>query len=429
MSSDIGLIHFLCICWVCLRPTCALSLFNALSHQTNINTINFKELEALLIGEIKTERALHFCDPENKYDFASLNSCVLKYFKVEISLPSSSIQCVNIQLNSQTDQFTPEVCFGLSGAFWYGGAELQYQRWPIQDTVLPMQPFVTNDIVPLNQSFGNVIDRRWINSLGYSIRVEENVPLSVSFNSSQNELCLQAFNDFYVLDRKSPRHANLQFEICKSNNILKTFTHLVRKPGGIPDARMFKSPIWSTWAKYKIHINESKVLEYADEIVAHGFSNSQIEIDDMFSSKYGDLDFTTEKFKQPTEMVKQLKANGFRVTVWITPFANLDSQAFVEGLEKGYWLKDVKGKVPALVTWWQGIGATLDVENELAVDWFVERLKRMKEEYGIDSFKFDAGEVTYLPAFHEYSSTWTDPSEYTTKYVAAVSKLGPMIEV
>lgn len=53
-----------------------------------------------------------------------------------------------------------------------------------------------------------------------------------------------------------------------------------QRPQGLPDLRMVKSPIWSTWARYKIDINQSIVLQYADEILDNGFSNSQLEIDD-----------------------------------------------------------------------------------------------------------------------------------------------------
>ena len=45
---------------------------------------------------------------------------------------------------------------------------------------------------------------------------------------------------------------------------------------------MIKSPIWSTWAKFKININETVIINYAKEILGNGFSNSQIEIDDGF---------------------------------------------------------------------------------------------------------------------------------------------------
>jgi alpha-glucosidase (family GH31 glycosyl hydrolase) len=67
-------------------------------------------------------------------------------------------------------------------------------------------------------------------------------------------------------------------------------------PIGMPVERMIRSPIWSTWAKYKVNIDQHKILNYAEEINQHGFSNSQIEIDDMFSTKYGDFDFDPKKF-------------------------------------------------------------------------------------------------------------------------------------
>ena len=53
-------------------------------------------------------------------------------------------------------------------------------------------------------------------------------------------------------------------------------------------------------------------------------------------------------------------------------------------------------------------------------------------EYGIDSFKFDAGEANWLPSSIILNDTiershW--PAAFTTAYVDAVSKFGPMIEV
>ena len=53
-------------------------------------------------------------------------------------------------------------------------------------------------------------------------------------------------------------------------------------------------------------------------------------------------------------------------------------------------------------------------------------------EYGIDSFKFDAGESNWLPSSILLNDTiershW--PAAFTTAYVDAVSKFGPMIEV
>ncbi|XP_045209932.2 myogenesis-regulating glycosidase-like [Mercenaria mercenaria] len=391
--------------------------------------VGFGELFA---GTIKSEKSVRACNSNDVTDFNAYKNCMSRYFDTEVTKMDhgSKYTCAKVELTATSFDYIPEICYNLKGAFWYGGAELQYQRWPIRGTSLPMQPYVTNDIVPLNQSFGNVIERYWINSKGIGIRVDENVPLSVSFNNSNNQICFRANNARnYISANEVGKHASLVYEMCKATNVKEMFMLFSSRPAGKPDSRMIKSPIWSTWAKYKVHIDQSKVLQYANEIVVNGFSNSQIEIDDMFSTHYGEFDFTPKKFENPKDMIKKLKENGFRVTVWITPFANLDSPAFLEGMEKGYWLKDFKGQVPALVKWWQGVGGILDVENDEAINWYIGRLVRMKEEYGVDSFKFDAGEVTYLPPFHEYSDTWSDQTLYTTKYVAAVSKLGPMIEV
>lgn len=51
-------------------------------------------------------------------------------------------------------------------------------------------------------------------------------------------------------------------------------------PVDIPDERMFRWPIWSTWANFKANINESVIKKYAIEIKNNNYPNSQLEIDD-----------------------------------------------------------------------------------------------------------------------------------------------------
>lgn len=67
-----------------------------------------------------------------------------------------------------------------------------------------------------------------------------------------------------------------------------------------------------------------------------------------------------------------------------------------------------------------------------AVEWWSARLERLRSKYGIDSFKFDAGESNWLPSsilLHEEIPTSVWPAIFTSSYVDAVSKFGPMIEV
>lgn len=52
------------------------------------------------------------------------------------------------------------------------------------------------------------------------------------------------------------------------------------KPSKYPNEKMIEEPIWTTWAKYKKPINDSVVLEFAEEIRSHGYEGGQLEIDD-----------------------------------------------------------------------------------------------------------------------------------------------------
>lgn len=77
------------------------------------------------------------------------------------------------------------------------------------------------------------------------------------------------------------------------------------------------------------HINQSVILDFADQILSHGFNNSQLEIDDNWEQEYGDAVFNPFKFPDPARMVADLKSRGFRVTLWTHPFINVESERFV----------------------------------------------------------------------------------------------------
>jgi len=82
---------------------------------------------------------------------------------------------------------------------------------------------------------------------------------------------------------------------------------------------------------------------------------SQLEIDDRYSTKYGQFDFDAEKFPNASHMIRSLHNRGFRVTSWITPFSNLDCPVTAEGTTKAFWLTDGTSKqidpAPAITVW------------------------------------------------------------------------------
>ena len=71
----------------------------------------------------------------------------------------------------------------------------------------------------------------------------------------------------------------------------------------------------------------------------------------------------------------------------------------------------------------------LDVTSKAARDWFTARLRHFQKKFDIDSFKFDAGETTWLPLGGATERPMRNPSEYSREYVDLVAQFGDMIEV
>ncbi|ELT92974.1 hypothetical protein CAPTEDRAFT_190490 [Capitella teleta] len=363
--------------------------------------------------------------------------------KLEIKAINRGVgqSCYYIQWQPFRNRFITNDCFSLRGAHWFGGAEVFEQHWPMNRQKSRMQPFQSGDVISKEWlhsgagKYGSILEPYWLSSAGIGIYVDPVVNLHSSFNQDDNQqLCFRADPASFVkpndLRKKSSK---LKYTICTAPDIKTVHSYMsnrfMERPMGQPDERMMRSPVWSTWARHKTLVNQSLTLQYAQEIVDNGFTNSQLEIDDKYTLTYGDLEWDPKKFPDAKGMVDQLHAAGFRVTTWTHPFANIDSSSFHEGAERGLWLKDMTGTVPGLTEWWQGIAGVIDPTHIEAVNWFIQIHREFMKRYGVDSFKFDAGEITYTPAFFSAKEQPKNVNEFTQKYVEMVSSLGSMIEV
>lgn len=109
----------------------------------------------------------------------------------------------------------------------------------------------------------------------------------------------------------------MQFRVCKYSNPRIAHENAVRDvfgmPISIPDPYMVKYPIWSTWARYKVDVNESNVRGYAQEIIKYGFPKGTLEIDDNWETCYGSADFNTSRFENIKELVNNLSKSIFKM--------------------------------------------------------------------------------------------------------------------
>ena len=162
--------------------------------------------------------------------------------------------------------------------------------------------------------------------------------------------------------------------------------------GTIPPAEFFSQPQYNTWIELTYNQNQQDVMTYAEGIVRNGYPTGVLMIDDNWQKYYGNFEFRPDRFPDPKGMVDKLHEMGFKVMLWICPFVSPDSAEYRDLAAKGYLLKDAHRDGPAIVEWWNGHSAVYDLSNPEAMAYFKDILVGMQKEYGIDGFKFDAGD-------------------------------------
>jgi alpha-glucosidase (family GH31 glycosyl hydrolase) len=103
-------------------------------------------------------------------------------------------------------------------------------------------------------------------------------------------------------------------------------------------------------------------------------------------------------------MIAELHQLGFKVMVWVSPFISSDTQIFRELNDDKYLIMDsnadpnlkwADATKPAIISWWNGYSTCLDFTNPGAISWYKKQLDGMMSAYGVDGFKFDAGDIEF----------------------------------
>jgi alpha-glucosidase len=193
--------------------------------------------------------------------------------------------------------------------------------------------------------------------------------------------------------------------------------------GQIPAETLFTHPQYNTWIELMYDQNEVDILKYAQSIVDNGYPTGVLMIDDNWQEDYGVWDFSPRKFKDPKAMITKLHAMGFQVMLWVCPFVSADSEEFRYLAKEGMLLLDPQKEKKvlwantqnkaAIVRWWNGASALLDLSNPKAQKWFKSQLNYLVDEYGVDGFKFDAGDANfYTNGVVSYKTV--SPNDHTT---------------
>ncbi|KAI1723962.1 glycosyl hydrolases family 31 domain-containing protein [Ditylenchus destructor] len=307
---------------------------------------------------------------------------------------------------------------------WYGGANQPHQMWPLDpvNNTYDFTPYAVYDL------FKRI-----------AITVPPYVPLWTKLNNGY--LSMQAQDDsppYSCFPSRPPGSTFLEYEIAidKENPTKqsksfrefysRTFSKYLKAPTAIPDQQMIEKPIWSTWAQFWQNVTQEGALKYSEYIRKYEFPISQLELDDKWATHYGDYEFDTKKFPDFSRMVGTLKKSGIRLTIWVHPFISLDSKNAANKSLHKYFVQNESG-IPGEIEWWDGTAYAVDFTNSEAANWFAGELERFKTKYGIFSFKFDAGEVNYLPNDFRLSNG-TSPMNYSSAYARLTARFGSAVE-
>ncbi|MHA6480416.1 glycoside hydrolase family 31 protein [Paenibacillus sp. strain BS8-2] len=163
-------------------------------------------------------------------------------------------------------------------------------------------------------------------------------------------------------------------------------------PSGVtPDKVAFTAPQYCTWVEMFYEATQEKLLNYARSIIENGMPPGVLIIDDNWMQDYGTWDFDKHRFPDPAGMIAVLHELGFKIMLWVCPYVSPDSINFRRLRDLGYVMKYTDGS-PVLRRWWNGYSAVVDYTSAGGSAWFREQLDRLIKDYGVDGFKFDAGE-------------------------------------
>lgn len=184
--------------------------------------------------------------------------------------------------------------------------------------------------------------------------------------------------------------------------------------GQTPNEIFFKVPQYNTWIELMYNQNQSDVENYAQAIIDNGFTPGILMIDDNWQRYYGNFDFKAERFPDPAAMTDRLHKQGFKVMLWVSPFVSADSPEFRELQQKGYLIKQKDSDRAAIICWWNGYSGCFDLTNPEAMKYLTDRLKETQSKYGVDGFKFDAGDPQfYDPTTQDYFKKDALPTDHT----------------
>ncbi len=313
--------------------------------------------------------------------------------------------CTNSELRLKNDFYTHKEKININpGEKWWGGA--------INDGV--DMPFQNNYSYDMYENLkGNQAQPLLLSNQGRVIWSEQ----PFKFTITPNEILIESIEKVTITD--------------ENQNLRDAFLFASKKyfpaDGNMPDQLLFEQPQYNTWIELMYDQNQKDILSYAHDIIDNGFPPGVLMIDDNWQQGYGNWKFHPDRFPSPKKMIDELHELGFKVMMWVCPFVSPDTEVFRAGAKDNMFLTYPDDhrtagspssyfNTVALVGWWNGYSALLDLSNPKASNWFKDELQYLVDEYKVDGFKLDAGDADLYPSWLNSFEQAMTPNDHTALF-------------
>jgi alpha-D-xyloside xylohydrolase len=170
--------------------------------------------------------------------------------------------------------------------------------------------------------------------------------------------------------------------------VLQRYTALTGRPA-LPPAWTFG--LWLT-TSFTTNYDTTTVNSFIQGMADRDIPLHVFHFDCFWMKEFHWVDFLWDErvFPDPAGMLRDLKARGLKICVWINSYVGQQSAMFEEGKAGGYLLKRPNGEVWQWDKWQAGMGL-VDFTNPDACKWYGDKLRALID-MGVDCFKTDFGE-------------------------------------
>lgn len=243
----------------------------------------------------------------------------------------------------------------------------------------------------------------FMSSKGYGVFMHTSSPVTCDFGKYFNGVSSLMIGDDQL---------DLFVFLGKPKDILDGYTDLTGK------AQM--PPLWSFgfWMSRITYFSEDEGYAVADKLRVYKIPCDVIHFDTgWFETDWRcDYKFSQSRFKNPEKMIKELKDNGFHISLWQLPYFTPKNAYFKELLEKGLVVKNKRGDIPYE-------DAVLDFSNPETVTWYQNKIKGLLE-MGVGAIKVDFGEAApYDGIYHSGKTGFYEHNLYPLRYNKTVADI------